>query len=157
MRTQGMCTCTCVPTHMQICIHHMHACHSPQICLKFYILSMKEKHSSEESTDLAFERTSCTSWVSFYKNSLGKTAVLWPAVGRAELKERLNQMDRCWCLIIDSPHLVFCSLSLPGILMMLFRISLPILNLHILDDLIQNNVLDTNSPTFFPNTGFIGI
>lgn len=41
--------------------------------------------------------------------------------------------------------------------MKLFRISLPSLNLCILDDLIPNNVLDTNSPTFFQNTGFIGI
>lgn len=52
---------------------------------------------------------------------------------------------------------VFCSLTLPGILTMLFRIPFPILNLHILDGLIQNNVLDTNSLTFFQNTGFISM
>lgn len=101
---------------------------------------------------LAFEEASAASWVVFRE-------LFYASLERSPRRSGiiLNQTQRRGCLIIASPHLVFCSLSFPGILMMLFRISLPILNLCISDDLIPNNVLDTNSPTFFQNTGFIGI
>lgn len=89
-------------------------------------------------------------------NSSGFKSYSLPSA-RAKPEELLRQIKHGPYLIIDSPCLVFCSLTLPGILRMLFRIPFPILHLHILDDLIQNNFLNINSPTFFHNTGFIGI
>lgn len=89
-------------------------------------------------------------------NSSGLKSYSLPSA-RAKSEEVLRQIKLGLHLIIDSSHLVFCSLTLPGILRMLSRTPLPIPNLHILDGLIQNNVLNINSPTFFQNTGFIGI
>lgn len=147
-----------VHTHIYTSSILLKMLYSALTCQKFYALFYKWNDTRSEGLALFgyWKKPHLPAGSSSKVNSSGFKSYSLPSA-RAKPEELLRQIKHGPYLIIDAPCLVFCSLTLPGILRMRFRIPFPIFHLHILDGLIQNNVLNINSPTFFQNTGFIGI
>lgn len=97
--------------------------YSALTCQKFYALLREWNHMISEGLALSWllREPHLPAGSSSNVNSSGLESCC-PLNARAKPEELLRQIKHGRYLIIDSPHLVFCSLTLPGILMMLFRI-----------------------------------
>ena len=92
-------------------------------CQKFYALPHEWNNTISKRLALSWllREPHLPAGSSSNVNSFGLESYSLPNA-RAKPEEVLRQIKHGQYLIIDSPHLVFCSLTLPGILMMLFRI-----------------------------------